>query len=132
MLQSRIGYRPTNAGHLVLSAYGSALERGGDFAHWAQLTHDPNVDGSGTTVALGDRPKEFNGLTFPHQLHLDLRGGAARWPAGAVGAVRGCGSGRIRGDLDESHVCAARAVGGSVERRADGSEGSMPAPAVLK
>ena len=35
-----------------LSAYGSGLERGGDLAHWAQLTATP--DGSrGTRVALG-------------------------------------------------------------------------------
>src|SRR5688572_24415248 len=53
-LQSRLGYRG-EAGHVEVSAYGSALERGGDFAHWAQLT---NGDGdglgdTGTRVSLG-------------------------------------------------------------------------------
>lgn len=51
VLSSRVGYGGER-GHVRLSAYASGLERGGDLAHWAQLTATP--DGSrGTKVALG-------------------------------------------------------------------------------
>ena len=43
-------------------------------------------------IPLGGRPKEYNGLTFPHELHLNLSGGAARM-AGNIGAKRGYGDG---------------------------------------
>jgi iron complex outermembrane receptor protein len=54
-LQGRVGYGDDRIGHVVLSAYASALERGGDFAHWAQLTNGVDASGiaNGTTVALG-------------------------------------------------------------------------------
>lgn len=54
VLQSRLGYRDEDTGHVILSAYGSGIERGGDFAHWAQLTNatDANGDQIGTVVAL--------------------------------------------------------------------------------
>jgi outer membrane receptor for ferrienterochelin and colicins len=50
-LQARGGYTDKQLGHLSLSAYASGIERGGDFAHWAQLTN--GVDGGGTTISLG-------------------------------------------------------------------------------
>ena len=51
VLSSRLGYAG-DAGHVRLSAYASGLSRGGDLAHWAQLTS--TADGSrGTRVALG-------------------------------------------------------------------------------
>jgi len=51
VLSSRLGYAGER-GHARVSAYASGLERGGDLAHWAQLTATP--DGSrGTRVALG-------------------------------------------------------------------------------
>lgn len=51
VLSSRVGYAG-DRGHVRLSAYASGLSRGGDLAHWAQLTSTP--DGSrGTKVALG-------------------------------------------------------------------------------
>jgi outer membrane receptor for ferrienterochelin and colicins len=55
VLQSRAGYDDDRLGHVVLSAYASGLERGGDFAHWAQLTNSTDANGiaRGTTVALG-------------------------------------------------------------------------------
>ncbi|MFT3926420.1 MAG: TonB-dependent receptor [Myxococcales bacterium] len=54
-LQSRLGYRVDGVGHVVLSAYASGIERGGDFAPWAQLSDGRAPDGSarGTTIALG-------------------------------------------------------------------------------
>ena len=36
-LQGRVGYSDERRGHVILSAYAAGLERGGDFAHWAQL-----------------------------------------------------------------------------------------------
>jgi predicted CXXCH cytochrome family protein len=43
------------------------------------------------TVSLDKNPREDNGLFFPHKLHLDPKGGAARM-AGNIGAERGYGS----------------------------------------
>jgi outer membrane receptor for ferrienterochelin and colicins len=53
-LQTRLGYE-NSEGHVVLSAYGSAIERGGDFAHWAQLTNvsDSFSNNTGTIIELG-------------------------------------------------------------------------------
>jgi len=51
VLSSRVGYSG-DRGHVRLSAYGSGLERGGDLAHWAQLTATPDRS-RGTRVALG-------------------------------------------------------------------------------
>ena len=60
VLQGRFGYRDPDVGQLVLSAYGSGIQRGGDFAHWAQLT---NGDGnSGTQVRLGQLRLNADGL----------------------------------------------------------------------
>jgi len=51
VLSSRLGYAGER-GHVRLSAYASGLSRGGDLAHWAQLTS--TADGTrGTRVALG-------------------------------------------------------------------------------
>ena len=51
VLSSRVGYSG-DRGYARLSGYASGLTRGGDLAHWAQLTATP--DGSrGTKVALG-------------------------------------------------------------------------------
>jgi len=60
VLQSKLGYY-ADGGRVELSAYASGLERGGDFAHWAQLTNytDPQGREYGTTVAL-------------HQLRVNL------------------------------------------------------------
>jgi outer membrane receptor for ferrienterochelin and colicins len=54
-LQGRVGYSDERTGHVILSAYAAGLERGGDFAHWAQLTNGVDSAGiaTGTTVALG-------------------------------------------------------------------------------
>lgn len=38
-----------------------------------------------TTVSLDAKPRENNGLTFPHKLHLDKLGGAARMAASFAG-----------------------------------------------
>lgn len=60
VLQGRFGYRDADVGQIVLSAYGSGIRRGGDFAHWAQLTNDG--DGRGTQVQLGQLRLNLDGL----------------------------------------------------------------------
>ncbi|MES1176410.1 MAG: TonB-dependent receptor [Myxococcales bacterium] len=60
VLQGRFGYRDAEVGQIVFSVYGSGIQRGGDFAHWAQLT---NGDGSrGTQVRLGQLRMNVDGL----------------------------------------------------------------------
>ncbi|MFO7179489.1 MAG: TonB-dependent receptor [Pseudomonadota bacterium] len=63
VLQSRIGYREQRVGELVLSAYASGFERGGDFAHWAQLTNVADPERTrGTIVSLGQFRVNFDGV----------------------------------------------------------------------
>ena len=54
VMQGRVGLRNDKIGELVLSAYGSGIRRGGDFAHWAQLTNTRDASGQdvGTVVGL--------------------------------------------------------------------------------
>ncbi len=54
VLQGRVGYRNQRTADVVISAYGSGIRRGGDFAHWAQLTNTSGgIDSErGTVVAL--------------------------------------------------------------------------------
>lgn len=63
-LQTRFGYRDPNIGHLIVSAYGSGFDRGGDFAHWAQLTNGTDALGHnrGTSVALQQLRLNLDGL----------------------------------------------------------------------
>lgn len=73
VLQSRLGYRDERVGHLIVSGYASGLERGGDFAHWAQLTSMPSQAGQayGTRVALGQFRFNLDGLWHASDV-LDL------------------------------------------------------------
>ncbi len=54
VLQGRVGYDDERTVQATLSAYGSGIQRGGDFAHWAQLTNtDAGTDSDrGTVIAL--------------------------------------------------------------------------------
>ena len=63
VIQSRFGLRG-ELGHLELSGYFSGIERGGDFAQWAQLTNDRGPAGEqyGTTVGLGQLRINLDGL----------------------------------------------------------------------
>jgi iron complex outermembrane receptor protein len=63
VVQSRFGYRDER-GHLIFSAYASGLKRGGDFAHWAQLTATAEDGGPryGTVVALGQYRLTLDGV----------------------------------------------------------------------
>lgn len=76
VFQGRVGYRPSKAGHLVVSAYASGLRRGGDFAHWAQLTNgaDPEGHEIGTVVSLGQvRINLDAALQATRELDLNLQ-----------------------------------------------------------
>lgn len=63
VLQSRVGMRG-DRGHLEVSGYFSGIERGGDFAQWAQLTNDtgPNGEEYGTTIGLNQLRINLDGL----------------------------------------------------------------------
>lgn len=77
VLQGRLGYRDVGAGQVVFSAYVSRLERGGDFARWAQLTNPaPGVDTNyGTVIALGQLRLTLDGLLrASSELDLSLSG----------------------------------------------------------
>jgi outer membrane receptor for ferrienterochelin and colicins len=54
VLQGRAGYEDPAIGRISISGYASGLERGGDFAHWAQLTNGTDANGRkvGTTIGL--------------------------------------------------------------------------------
>ena len=64
VLQGRFGYRDADLGQIVFSAYGAGVERGGDFAHWAQLTNATDSLGrtTGTQVQLGQLRLNLDGL----------------------------------------------------------------------
>jgi iron complex outermembrane receptor protein len=63
-LQAQVGWTDERRGHLLASAYYSAIERGGDFAHWAQLTNGVDAAGRqrGTIVALNQLRLNLDGL----------------------------------------------------------------------
>ncbi|HEY5961881.1 MAG TPA: TonB-dependent receptor plug domain-containing protein, partial [Polyangiaceae bacterium] len=64
VLQTRIGYRPNQFDHLVLAVYGSGMQRGGDFAQWAQLTNG-NIYGDntgGTSIGLQQLRTNIDGV----------------------------------------------------------------------
>jgi iron complex outermembrane receptor protein len=77
VLQGRVGYRDKRTVDLVLSAYGSGIQRGGDFAHWAQLTNTSGGTDSerGTVVALQQLRLDLDALIHASQeLDLALQG----------------------------------------------------------
>jgi outer membrane receptor for ferrienterochelin and colicins len=63
VLHGRAGYRAPST-QLVLQAFASGIERGGDFAHWAQLTNGVDAQGRpvGTVVSLGQYRVTGSGL----------------------------------------------------------------------
>jgi len=80
VVQGRAGYEVERKGRISLSAFLSALERGGDFAHWAQLTND-TVDGRhvGTTIGLLQTRLDLDGLYHASSwLDLAVQGSFSR------------------------------------------------------
>jgi outer membrane receptor for ferrienterochelin and colicins len=63
VLQGKARYAVED-GHVELSAYASEFERGGDFAHWAQLTNGRGGPSGpvGTEIALGQFRLNLEGL----------------------------------------------------------------------
>jgi hypothetical protein len=70
-------------------------------------------------IPLGGRPQEFNGLTFPHELHLDPRGGPARM-AGNIGAKRGYGKALVCADCHHENKDRSGFVPVEMERDCEG------------
>jgi outer membrane receptor for ferrienterochelin and colicins len=87
--QARVGYRDVDNGHLILSAYASGIERGGDFAHWAQLSATADQGGReyGTVVALGQLRSNLDGLLHVSD-SLDLALTASYFQGGVLPADR--------------------------------------------
>ncbi|HVU53303.1 MAG TPA: TonB-dependent receptor [Polyangia bacterium] len=74
-LQAQAGWSDERRGHLLTSAYYSAIERGGDFAHWAQLTNGVDAAGHarGTIIALDQLRLNLDGLAHAaHAVDLSL------------------------------------------------------------
>jgi outer membrane receptor for ferrienterochelin and colicins len=75
LLQAQAGWTDERRGHLVASAYRSGIERGGDFAHWAQLTNRVDAAGhsTGTTIEMSQLRLNLDGLLhLPHAVDLSL------------------------------------------------------------
>jgi iron complex outermembrane receptor protein len=76
-LQAQGGWSDERRGHLLASAYYSAIERGGDFAHWAQLTNGVDAAGHerGTIIALDQLRLNLDGLAHVgHAVDLAFAG----------------------------------------------------------
>lgn len=61
----RVGYQDEKQGHhLIVSAYASGVRRGGDYAHWSQLTAGEDDQGRdvGSVVSLGQMRVNADGL----------------------------------------------------------------------
>jgi outer membrane receptor for ferrienterochelin and colicins len=89
VVQSRLGYRVPDVADVVVSAYASGFERGGDFAHWAQLTNQVDGDGRqrGTVVSLGQL--RINGDVLVHaSKELDLALSSTYFQGGVLPADR--------------------------------------------
>jgi iron complex outermembrane receptor protein len=89
VLQSRFGYRVPEVGEVVLSAYASGIERGGDFASWAQLTNGTDSAGRsrGTTVSLGQVRLNLDTLLHASK-HFDLSLSTTYFQGGVLSADR--------------------------------------------
>ncbi|MBN1609589.1 MAG: TonB-dependent receptor [Polyangiaceae bacterium] len=116
VLQGRLGYRSKRAGELVLSAYGSGLKRGGDFAHWAQLTNQPegsNGRAIGTIIALQQLRLNLDGLLHASD-ELDLALASTYFQGGTLPQDRiELGSELFYGERNQSY----RGVDSAVEAR---------------
>jgi iron complex outermembrane receptor protein len=88
-LQGRVGYGDDRIGHVIVSAYAASLERGGDFAHWAQLTNGVDASGiaNGTTVALGQLRLNVDALVHARST-LDVSFAATYFQGGVRPADR--------------------------------------------
>lgn len=94
VLQTRLGYR-TEQGQLVLQGFASGIERGGDFAPWAQLSNGTDAQGRpvGTVINLGQFRITANGA-----LNLSTELGVAAQATYFQGGV--LGDDRVEVDSD--------------------------------
>jgi hypothetical protein len=72
------------------TAIGNAADFGDLHPQFAALIETSPNQSKPVRVSLDARPKEWDGLRFPHALHLDPRGGVARM-ASNIGAEHGYG-----------------------------------------
>jgi iron complex outermembrane receptor protein len=75
VVQAEAGWADERRGHLFASVYRSAIQRGGDFAHWAQLTNRVDAAGHqrGTVFVVHQLRLNLDGLLhLPHALDLAL------------------------------------------------------------
>jgi iron complex outermembrane receptor protein len=89
VLQGRVGYRIPDALELSMSAYASGIERGGDFASWAQLTNGRDGAGRerGTAVSLGQFRLNFDALAHASR-KLDIALSSTYFQGGVLPADR--------------------------------------------
>lgn len=115
VLQGRVGYRVRDVGSLVLSAYGSTVRRGGDFAHWVQLTNEDGDRGGamGTQIGLQQLRLNLDGSVLATPT-LQLALGSTYFQGGLLDADRiEIGSDFFYGERDQSY----RGVDSTLEAR---------------
>lgn len=76
---------------LTDTALGNAADFGKDHPQFQPRIFTEPGQLEPKRVSLSSKPREYHGLRFPHDLHLDPRGGAARMAA-SLGARNGYGS----------------------------------------
>ncbi|HEU4578954.1 MAG TPA: TonB-dependent receptor [Polyangiaceae bacterium] len=88
VLQTRLGYR-TESAQLVLQGFASGIERGGDFAPWAQLSNGTDAQGRavGTVLQLGQFRVTANG-SLALSPELGLAAQATYFQGGVLGDDR--------------------------------------------
>jgi len=74
---------------------GDAVDFGTRHPQFSPLVVTNAASGKPVQISLDKHPREDNGLTFPHKLHLDKRGGVARMAAN-IGSEHGYSSGGLQ------------------------------------
>lgn len=83
------------AGNLSDTKLGNAVDFGTLHPQFSPAVITDSRLGKPVRLSLDKHPREDNGLTFPHKLHLDKRGGVARMAAN-IGKASGYGPGGMQ------------------------------------
>jgi len=75
---------------LTDTTLGNASDFGDNHPQFQPLVFTQPGQAKPERISLSKKPREFNGLRFPHDMHLDPQGGVARMAA-SLGARRGYG-----------------------------------------
>src|SRR3546814_9574980 len=84
---------------------------------WSSDVCSSDLQTGPVRISLGDKPREASGLKFPHDIHLDPQGGAARM-AIRLGHVGGSGGGYgspLACKADRKSVVLGKSVSGRVD-----------------